>query len=328
MTIPIFIPHLGCPHSCVFCDQRSISGCPRAPGIHDAREIIEKHLTTAQKPCAIAFFGGSFTALDLKDQSAFLTLAKDYADRGLVSGIRLSTRPDCIDEQIIENLLRHGVTNVELGAQSMDDGVLAAAQRGHTAADTRRAAALLRKADVPFGLQMMTGLKGDDPQKALATAREIVALGAAETRIYPVLTLKNTGLEAQYRAGDYVPQSLDEAVDLAARLYEIFSRGGVKTLRIGLMNSESLEKNLVAGPYSPRFGEMVFSRVARNFLESLVCGGETRLFIEADPRVLSKLLGQGRENINYLGALGARICVKRAEGISGLLVNKRFALTI
>lgn len=313
MNIPIFVPHEGCGHDCAFCNQRSITGESSAPSVDEARAVIEAHLSGGSgSGDTIAFFGGSFTGIDVSLQRRYLALAREYLDRGAVGGIRLSTRPDYIDPPRLALLKEYGVTNIELGAQSMDDAVLEAVHRGHSADDVRRASALILDGGFTLGLQMMTGLPLDNPEKAMRTAEEFVRLGAAETRIYPTLVMEGTALAALWREGKYRPQTVEEAVSLGAELYGVFRRSGVKVLRIGLSDSESLKAGCLAGPYHPSMGELVRSRFIRRGLEDFVRDG--RLEVEAPARLVSRILGNRRCNVEYFAQKGVLLTVTPAEG--------------
>lgn len=273
-TIPIFVPELACPNRCVFCNQHSISGCHQQPEPDEVREIILQHLKTIPEKDShieIGFFGGSFTGIEPELQALYLDVARSFLYAGRIHGIRLSTRPDYIDADALKLLKSYGVTTIELGAQSLDDEVLMLSGRGHTVRDVEKATALIREAGFKLGLQMMTGLPGDTPEKALETARRIVELGAVCTRIYPTLVIRGTELEKRWRAGVYSPQSLDEAVVLAARLLEIFREAGVEVIRVGLHPSEDLlvGNDLLAGPFHPNFRELAETLIWKRKLQPL-----------------------------------------------------------
>ncbi len=314
-NIPIFIPHSGCKNDCAFCNQRSITGKTIPPSFEETDKIIRENLTTLKnKMPQIAFFGGSFTGIGNELMEGYLKVAYKYVKDGLVSGIRLSTRPDYIDEEILSILHSYGVKNIELGAQSMDDEVLENSRRGHDSECVRRASALIRRFGFDLGLQMMIALPADTPEKSIATAKEFVALGAKETRIYPTVIIEDTYLAQMYREGSYVPMNMDEVVETAAACYEIFYENGVKVLRIGLQNSEELKKSVVGGAYHDALGEMVLSRVIRRAAE-----GEAHVEIRYAPSFLSKVLGQKKANIEYFGKKGivpVLICDERADGVS------------
>jgi histone acetyltransferase (RNA polymerase elongator complex component) len=271
-NIPIFIPELACPFRCVYCNQFNITGSCKAPDADVVRQIIDKHLTTLpveRGRVEVAFFGGSFTGLGIAEQNKYLDLMKPYIDKGRVQGIRISTRPDYISEEVLQNLKGRSVVAIELGAQSMDDEVLILSGRGHTVSDVVEASRWIKSMGLELGLQMMTGLPGDTFQKSMETAMQIVACQAQTTRIYPTLVIKDTPLAELYASGQYRPQSLSEAIDLCARLYDLFADANVKILRMGLHPSEGFisQSTLIAGPYHSAFGELVLSKVWQNRFE-------------------------------------------------------------
>ena len=261
-TIPIFVPELACPFRCVFCNQYKITGKPEVPTAEEAENIIKTHLSTFRegpRNVEVGFFGGNFTGIDIKQQEKYLEVAKRYLDQGSVQGIRVSTRPDYIDDEKMEILKKYDVTTVELGAQSMDEEVLELSVRGHTVADTERSAALVKKYGFSLGLQMMIGLPGDSLKKAFYTARKIISMGADNTRIYPALVIKDTKLEEWYQKGEFEPLTLNEAVRWTKSLVPLFEKAGVKVIRVGLHPSDGLmnESDLIAGPFHPSFREFV-----------------------------------------------------------------------
>ncbi|MDO4563576.1 MAG: radical SAM protein [Clostridia bacterium] len=313
-NIPVFVPHLGCDHVCAFCNQRSITGSAGDMTASRARAVIEEHLRTIHGGrTMVAFFGGSFTGIEETRQCELLALAKGYLDRGDICGIRLSTRPDYIDAAVIERLNFYGVTNVEIGAQSMCDEVLAASGRGHDANTVRRAAHSVREAGLTLGLQMMLNLPLDNDEKAVYTAREFIALGASETRIYPTLVVRKTELCRRYERGEYKPQSVEEAVELSAKLLEMFHNGGVRVLRIGLLGGASLKENLVAGPYHDAFGELVYSRLCRRAMEKAL-KRDGYIKINCPRRFISKAVGQKKCNIEYFKKMGVEVEINPTEG--------------
>lgn len=306
MIIPIFVPHEGCPNDCAFCNQRTISGKAAAPTLEEARRTIEEYLKNGKKAEQIAFFGGSFTGIREEKRREYLKMAYEYIKKGVVKSIRLSTRPDYITEDIVKELKEYGTVNIELGAQSMDDEVLLAAKRGHSANDVVRSAEIINKCGCTLGLQMMTGLPGDSAEKCIYTAKRFKDLGAKETRIYPTVVLKGTLLEKMYSAGEYEPQSVEEAVDVSARLYRFFTDNSIKILRIGLPDSRDLKENFVAGAYHPSLGEMVISRDVRNRLEE-AARERKEINVRINPRFVSKFLGNKRCNAEYFSKKGIKI---------------------
>lgn len=318
MIIPIFVPHEGCPNDCAFCNQRTISGKSNAPGIREARNTIEEYLSGGKVAEQIAFFGGSFTGIDVNKQNEYLSLAEEYIKKGFVKSIRLSTRPDYIDRETVERLKSYGVKNIELGAQSMDEEVLLLAKRGHSASDVEKAAAVINESGCVLGLQMMTGLPGDTEEKCIYTARRFKELGAKETRIYPTVVLRGTYLETMFEKGEYVPQTVEEAVSVSAKLYRYFKENNIEILRIGLPDGDDLRKNYIAGAYHPSLGEMVISRDIRNRIEECVKGNNVKILV--NPNYLSKFNGNKRCNIEYFSKKGIKITVEKDSAVGDFVI--------
>jgi histone acetyltransferase (RNA polymerase elongator complex component) len=269
-TIPVFIPELACPNRCVFCNQRKISGALCQLTQEEVIETIEKRLSTiaSGNEVEIGFFGGNFTGIEPELQEKYLSIAQHYVESGQVKGIRLSTRPDYISLQSLSMLGKYSVSTIELGAQSLDEEVLKLAGRGHTVEDVRTASRMILDQGFKLGLQMMIGLPGDSLEKSIDTARQIVELGACNTRIYPTLVIKETELENRYRNGEYLPLTLEDAIQWTKEVVRIFEEGNVTILRIGLHPSEGILSGdaLVAGPFHVAFGEMVQSALWREVL--------------------------------------------------------------
>lgn len=302
----MFIPHLGCPHACVFCNQRTISGCAEFDEAA-VPVLIERALATIPRDCdcQIAFFGGSFTGIDRGLMLRLLETAAGFVRSGRVSSVRLSTRPDFIDREVLEILSRYPVRTVELGIQSTSDAVLTASGRGHTAADSERACRMVREAGFELVGQMMIGLPLSDAEREKQTARDLVAFGAEAARIYPTVVFAGTQLEAMTARGTYRPLSLDEAVTRSADAYEILNAGGVRCLRIGLCASEELTdpRLAVAGPNHPALGELVLGEVryrelARAVAAAGLAGRRVALTVPAGR--ISQTVGQGRRNLARL----------------------------
>ena len=260
----------------------------------------------------IAFFGGSFTAIDREYMMMLLDATVPYIDR--FKGIRISTRPDCIDDEVLDLLKTYHITTIELGAQSMDDAVLLANDRGHTAEDVRRACELIKSYGFDLGLQMMTGLYQSTPDSDLQTAREFIALQPSCVRIYPTIVMKGTRLGDLYEQGLYQPQTLEEAVALCARLIRLFEENGVRVIRVGLHDSESLKENRLAGPYHPAFKELCESRIMLDqaiiLLKNKAPGAYT---LRVHPRCRSKMTGNKRSNLLALKELGYEIQITEDE---------------
>lgn len=262
VNIPIFIPHLGCPNRCIFCNQRSISG-QTGFDIGGVRQKIEQVLSTVtpDTTAEIAFFGGSFTGIERKLILALLQIAAEYRDAGRISAIRLSTRPDYISREILDILKSYGVTTIELGIQSMDDTVLRLCKRGHDAACTRQACRLIVASGFELVGQMMVGLPGSDGEAETACARFICDSGAAAARVYPTVVFYGTELYDMARAGRYRPLSLEEAVARTKDVLAVFARRDLPCIRVGLCADETFfsEGKVYAGPSHSAVGEMAMS---------------------------------------------------------------------
>lgn len=302
-NIPIFVPHLGCPFDCVFCNQRKITGADGNVSAETVRKTVEEHLQLLPKQDAgieIAFFGGSFTGISAALQEELLSAACEYIGKNGIEGIRVSTRPDYINDEVIARLLKYGVTTVELGVQSMNREVLKAAGRGHTPEDVENAVRLIKKTPIRLGLQMMTGLPEDTPERALETADKIIELGADIVRIYPTLVIKGTRLEEMYKNGEYKPQSVSEAALLCARLLKKFEAAKITVIRCGLQNTDEISPggSVVAGPFHSAFGELAEGELYYEKIKELVSKSDkTEIVIAVNPSEVSKAVGQKRKNV-------------------------------
>ncbi len=301
-NIPIFVPHKGCPYDCVFCNQKRITGNLTETTPEDVTRTIDEYLKTLpDSDCDIevAFFGGSFTGIPIDEQSALMERVSPYIATGRISGIRLSTRPDYITREILDNLKNYGVTTIELGVQSMVDTVLKAANRGHLAEDVIGAVKLIGEYDFSLGLQMMTGLPSDTDEFSIETARRLIALKPDFVRIYPTLTIKDTYLEKLYRSGKYTPQTLDGAVNLAKDLLLMFEEAGIRVIRIGLQPTDEIQMgaSVVAGPFHSAFGELVESAVYYDIIKNAIDGKSKNITVYVNPTEISKAVGNKRKNI-------------------------------
>lgn len=305
INIPIFVPHLGCPHQCSFCNQHSISGS-KGFRLADMERTIEASLATAESDAEIeiAFFGGSFTGIDRSLMIEILARTRPYIESGRVSSLRCSTRPDYINEEVLNILKAYGMKTVELGIQSMNDAVLAACHRGHTAEDSIRAAKLLTACGFDFVGQMMLGLPSATPESERETAEAICRLGATAARVYPTVVFRETPLCLDAIRGIYTPLALTDAVTRAADVAEIFRKHGVHLLRVGLHATEALsdEKNYFAGPAHSAMGELVESKLYRRKIASLLERERKApiLRILVAKGCTSAVVGQHRSNKNYL----------------------------
>ena len=264
-NIPIFLPELACPYRCVYCNQFSITGLNDIVKAEDVKTIIDSHLSSFKEEnrfVEVAFFGGNFTGLPVGMQNDYLEAVQPYLDKGLIHGIRCSTRPDYITLQRVQEIKKLGMRNIELGAQSTNDEILKQCKRGHTYNDIVEASQTILSEGITLGLQIMIGLPSSSEEHDLQTARDIVNLGAKETRIYPCIVVKDTELATMYQSGEYQALSIEEAVRRSSKLYTYFIENQVKVLRIGLHASDELDSEAyVAGPYHKNFAEMVFSNI-------------------------------------------------------------------
>ncbi len=307
--IPIFIPHAGCPHQCVFCNQVSITGAKHKMATPaELRAQIQDFLRYKKedrKSVEVAFFGGNFLGLKSEEIKSLLDSAAEFVRDDHVDGIRFSTRPDTINERSLDIIKEYPVSTVELGVQSMDDHVLAMAGRGHSVLDTVRAVEQLKERDFSIGLQMMVGLPGDDETGALTTAQKIADLAPDFVRIYPTVVIADSRLAGWYQSGDYTPLSLEKGISLVKKIYLNFKKAGIVVIRMGLQASEDLEDGttVLAGPHHPAFGHMVhceiFWDMAVSAIESANCIKES-LTVLVNPRSISKMRGLNNSNIKKL----------------------------
>lgn len=311
LVIPIFIPHEGCPHCCIFCNQRSISGHSAAPvRPQDVQECVATWLDRCQPgrrdPVQVAFYGGSFSGLPAARQTELLGAVRPFLDQGLVQTLRISTRPDYIDGERLALLARHRVGIIELGAQSCDNRVLQLAGRGHSRAAIAAAAQQIQAHGIRLGIQLMLGLPGDRFQTLQRTVQEICRLQPDFVRLYPVLVLKGSGLEGLYHQGEYRPLSLGRAVVLAAYMKKRFDDQGIEVVRMGLQPTVDLERALVAGPFHPAFGHLVNSRLMLNQVRQALAAapGPDRVALVIADRDQSVFRGIRSANMRRLQQLG------------------------
>lgn len=310
--IPIFVPHLGCPNDCVFCNQRSISGKSKQVKGSDVRKIVQEYLETfkdeeAQKE--IAFFGGSFTGIKEEIQEELLEAAYEYVESGDIDGIRVSTRPDYIDKEVLKRLKKYKVKTIELGVQSSNDYILGQAKRGHTYEDVKRASKLIKRYGFNLGHQMMVGLPDSTKIDELNTAKYLAKLKPKIMRIYPVLVIKNTELAKMYEVGEYEPINLEQAVETCKELYYFFEQKHIKVIRLGLQNTdlitnpEKIESEVIAGPYHEAFGQLVESRIWYDSIVNKIKQFNVKVKqveIELNPRDVNHVIGHKKENVEKL----------------------------
>jgi len=306
--IPMFIPHLGCLHQCIFCNQKKITGCQTSVTANQVNTMIRERLSAINQKrwIEVAFYGGSFTALPESVQNELLAPASKALRNGLIHAIRISTRPDCINPDTIANLIRQGVTIVELGVQSLDNHVLSTARRGHDSQSVTAAVTLLKQSGIHCGLQLMPGLPGEDWISLIRTVRQATTLRPEFVRIYPVIVIADTALAGLYSQGSYQALSLKQAVVRSAYMKLVFEQQGIEVIRTGLQASAELDSktNVIAGPYHPAFGELVdsyiFYLMIAAFIEQNGAVSEDALIIRHHPQDCSKVRGQYNNNINKL----------------------------
>lgn len=317
--IPIFVPHEGCPHDCVFCNQDRITGAEEEVTSATVRNTIDDYLGTIENKEAtieVSFFGGTFTGIREEKQREFLKVAKEFKDRKLINNIRLSTRPDYINDYILSYLKEYGVDIIELGVQSLDEEVLKRAGRGHDVNDVIEASKLIKEYGFVLGHQIMPGLPEDTYEKDINTTKKSIEMKPDICRIYPALVIKDTPMEKMYISNRYIPYSLDEAVDVSKVMYDMYRRNGINVIRIGLQPTESINegKDIVAGPFHPAFRELVEgSLLIDMILESM--SEEKDATIHINPKDLSKLYANKKIYFNKLKAENKIIVVRQDDTI-------------
>lgn len=306
--IPIFVPHKGCPYNCIFCNQKRITGQVKDLTSGDIDDLIDKYIKTIKNRDAnieVAFFGGSFTAIPMEEQNKYLSIASKHLKNGNINAIRLSTRPDFINNEILLNLKKYGVTIVELGVQTMDEEVLLNSGRGHLATDTENAIKLLKEEGFIVGTQLMVGLPGDSKEKCLDTTRKIVELRPKFSRIYPSLIIKDTYMEEMYNKGEYKPLEIKEAVDICKEMLIILESNLIYVIRIGLQPTDEMQvgKSIVAGPYHPSFRQLVESEIFKdmihNALKSFKLEAIQNIRIYFNPIDYSNVMGHKKTNFKF-----------------------------
>lgn len=313
---------MACPHKCVFCDQKEISGTKRIPSESEIHTIIEDHLTTIPEgsDIEIAFFGGTFTGLPVKKQERYLQSVSPYLKNGRIKSIRVSTRPDNISEEILSMLEYYNVGTIELGVQSMDHEVLRLSKRGHSSEDVIMSSRLIKERGFHLGLQMMIGLPGDTIEKSMMTAKKIAELGADCTRIYPAIVVRGTELENDYNRGVYSPLTIEEAVSWCADILPIFEKSGVDVIRIGLHPSEDLLSGdaLVAGPFHPSFRELVLTEIwCRIFEKDLSDSSYNEIAIWVSPEQFNYATGYNGRNKKNLTKFFDRVVFRKDNSLKG-----------
>lgn len=270
-TIAVFVPHRGCPNDCIFCNQRKITGIENEQSEREIVEHIEAALRTIAHGQAVelAFFGGSFTAIDKYKQKELLEIAKKFIESGRIRSVRISTRPDSINEEILDFLRNHYVETIELGVQSMDDDVLKASNRGHNSDCVRKASELILKKGFKLGLQMMIGLPQDSETKVEKTVKSFIDMKPHFVRIYPVLIIKSTKLESLFKDKQFIPWDLQRTIEATTDAYLEFIAHGIAVIRMGLQSSDNIAigKDIIGGAYHPAFGELIYSNIFKRIIE-------------------------------------------------------------
>ena len=317
--IPIFVPQEGCPHKCVFCNQDRITGLDEQVTSQIVRKTINEYLETIDNSKAIvevSFFGGTFTGIKEEKQKEFLSIAKEYKDKGLIKKIRLSTRPDYINDYILNYLKEYSVDIIELGVQSLDSEVLKKAGRGHTVEDVVKASKLIKEYNIILGHQIMPGLPGDTFETDIKTVECSLQMNPDICRIYPALVIKDTPMEIMYKRNTYIPYTLEEAVEISKVMYDMYRNAGVNVIRIGLQPTDSIAegKDVISGPFHPAFRELVEgSLIIDKIIENTKNISE--FTIEINPKDISKLYANKKLYFNKLKAFNKKVEVKQSDNI-------------
>lgn len=326
--IPIFVPHEGCPHNCVFCNQDRITGVKDNVTASSVYNIVDEYLKTINRAGAtieISFFGGTFTAIEEKKQRELLQVAKEYKDKGLIDKIRMSTRPDAINEYILTYLKEYKVDIIELGVQSLCDDVLVASGRGHTTKDVEVASQLIKAYGITLGHQIMPGLPKADFNKDIMSVKKSLEMKPDICRIYPSLVIKDTPMETMYLRGDYIPYTLEEAVEVCKELYKLYTEVEIQVIRIGLQPTDAITEgvDVVAGPFHPAFRELVEGSLMCDKIRETL-GSPSKVLVEINEKDLSKLYANKKVYFNKLSVEGYEIKVKVSGDLErgNILINR------
>ena len=326
--IPIFVPHLGCPNNCTFCNQKKISGQTKMVTAKDVEETIEYYLKNFKdnhKYVEVAFFGGSFTAISKEKQVELLDAVQKYIKNKLVNSIRISTRPDCINKEILKRMKQYKVKTIELGVQSTNNYILSRCKRGHTGEDVEKASKLIRKYGFILGHQMMIGLPESTKQDEINTTKELIKLKPKIVRIYPVLVIKDTELAEEYEKGEYIPLTVGQAVERCKDVVELFSRNKINIIRIGLQNTEEISEpgteksSVLAGPYHPAFRQLVESSMWYDSIVDKIKKVNVKVKkvkIIANDININNIIGHKKENILKLKEVyNVDVIIEKSEKI-------------
>lgn len=326
--IPIFVPHLGCPNDCIFCNQRSISGQQKMITKEDIEKTIEfflENIRDKEAKIEVAFFGGSFTGIDEQKQEEFLQVAYQYIKQGKIQSIRISTRPDYIDKKVLKRLKKYKVETIELGVQSANDYILKRCNRGHTFEDVKKASKMIRWHGFKLGHQMMVGLPESTRLDEINTAKELIKLKPKMVRIYPVLVIKNTKLEKEFLDEKYTPLTVVQAVETCKELVSMFNKKGIDVIRVGLQNTDEITNpsvegsEVVAGPYHPAFRQLVESGLWYDTIFSKIKQLNVKVKkvqVTVNPQDVNNVIGHKKENIEKLKEMYTLdLVVKQDENI-------------
>ena len=326
--IPIFVPNLGCPNDCTFCNQKKISGETTNVDANDVRETIEYYLENFRddsKYVQVAFFGGSFTGIDIQKQKELLEAANEYIKKGKVGSIRISTRPDYINKDILKMLKKYNVTTIELGVQSSNDYILNKTKRNHTFEDVKVASKLIRRYHFTLGHQMMVGLPESTEIDEINTAKDLIKLKPKMVRIYPVLVIKGTQLEEEYKNGEYKPLTVEQAVERAKTITYMFRKKHINVIRIGLQNTEEItdpkddKSEVVAGPYHQAFRQLVEAGMWYDSIAEKIKNINTKvktIEIRVNSEDINNVVGHKKENIIKLKEIyDLDVIVKQDENL-------------
>jgi len=338
--IPIFIPHKGCPNDCIFCNQKKITARQKPVTGEDVKNTIETWLSTLEprgvETIEVAFFGGSFTGIPMEEQSAYLKIAKAYKDAGRIHKIHMSTRPDYINKEILDNLKIYDVDTIELGVQSLDDEVLTSAGRGHDAAVVYESSRLIKAYGFELGIQLMIGLPGDTLEKCIYSATETVKIGPAIARLYPTIVISDTELYNQYQRGEYQPLSQEEAILRTKEMYKILDDASINIIRVGLKSTDLIndkeDSEASGGTYHPAFRQLVEGEIARECIEEQLRAvvfdpsKKTKVDFFANRKSMSNLIGHKQKNKLYFLEKHPHLDV--LYKVDDLLLNNQYRIKI
>ena len=340
--IPIFVPHEGCPHDCVFCNQDKITGVKKDSlrivdnlsreniipdcstteeeevTAESVRKTVYEYLETINNKEAtveVSFFGGTFTGIKEEKQRELLEVAKEFKEKGLIDKIRLSTRPDYINDHILSYLKEYKTDIIELGVQSLNEEVLLKAGRGHGVKEVAEASRLIKEYGFVLGHQIMPGLPGDSFETDIDTVKKSISMKPDICRIYPALTIRGTFMEVMYNRGEYTPYTLEEAVEISKKMYRMYSENKVNVIRIGLQPTETINeaKDVIAGPFHPAFRELVESSLMTELI--LEAMKEQKAVIHINPKEISKLYANKKMYFNLLKNNGKIIKVEQDDKV-------------